>query len=386
MPKSLSDLSFIDLLPESIKGDQAVTAAAQALDSEIQAVNSRLDVPTLLARLNELPERAVDLLAWQFHVDFWEPNLGVERKRDLVRQSIAWHKYKGTIWAVRQALIWAGFGEADIQEHTQLVQSWIDAGGSLLDGGDDIDGSTDLSAPSGEFCFMTQHWAEFAIRANAANIELLPGNQSRIRRLVSVAKPARSHLVGLEFYALYALAATISLGEWSALVRSVYDRCGSAQVPHFQIVGWGCREIGGSFADDTLDGLFLLDGWVDLDGQRPDGDRLDQGHWGTLSTALSSAEYTQSAGNDAELGDVLDPDYRFLLEPLDGSRDLSVQVLDGGAGLDGKLDLSLRPLTRQTYTMLDGSRTLGHLPGPGTIWHSGYIDWWHGNQHYREAI
>lgn len=385
MPRKLPDISFAELLPESISGDQTVRDAAKSLDGEIQAVNDLLEMPALYARLDQLEERAVDLLAWQYHVDFWEPDLPLERKRDLVRHSIGWHKHKGTPWAVRQALVWAGFGDATIQEHTQLVQSWRDAGGYILDGEWVIDGSKDLSAPDGEFRFMTTHWAEFAIRANAADIELVPGQQTRIRRLVDVAKPARSHLVGLEFYALYELAARISMTDWSALIRSAYDKCGSAQVPRFRLIGWGCRDIGGSYEPETLSGD-LLDGWRDLDGQRPAGDALDEGHWGTWQAVLHTPSYTQTAGNDRIYQNILDPNYRYLLEPLDGSRDLSVQTLSGEAPLSGKLDLSVRPITRQTYDMLDGNRHLGELPGETGVWHSGFVTWWHGNQHYREAI
>ena len=385
MPKRLSDISFADLLPDSISGDETVQNAAKSLDGEIQAINDLLEVPALYARLDELDERAVDLLAWQYHVDFWEPDLPLDRKRDLVRYSIAWHKHKGTPWAVRQSLIWAGFGDATIQEHSQLVQAWRDAGGYILEGDWDIDGSQDLSAPDAEFRFMTTHWAEFAVRANAADIELVPGQQTRIRRLVGVAKPARSHLVGLEFYAQYDLAAHISLADWSALVRSAYDKCGCAQVPRFQLIGWGCREIGGSYEAETLSGD-PLDGWRDLDGQRPAGQALDQGHWGTWQAQYNSPRYAQSAGNARAYSDTLDPRYRYIMDPLDGRRDLSVKTVDGDVELTGKLDLSLRPITRQTYDMLDGGRHLGELSGETGVWHSACVTWWNGNKHYREAI
>jgi phage tail P2-like protein len=386
MPKTLSQTSFSDLLPKSIKDDPTVQAAASSLDTELQAVNSRLELPILLPRLNELPEEVVDLLAWQFHVDFWEPDLPIESKRDLVRQSIAWHKYKGTVWAVRQALIWAGFGDAEIKEHKQLIRAWIEAGGDLLDGEDTLDGSSDLSAPDGDFRFMTSHWAEFGIRANAAEIELSTGEQSRIRRMVNVAKPARSHLIGLEFYALYQLLSRVKLGTWSARIKSLYDKCGSAQVPHFEIIGWGCEELGGSLTPSYLDGDELLDGWGRIDGFSPDGEPLANGHWGTLQTKTKTPDYINTFGNTRTYSDTLDPAYRFELDYLDGSGNLAVETLSGNSQLDGNTDLSLEPLTRQTFDMLDGTEALVELPGPESVWHSGFVTWWHGNKHYREAI
>ena len=386
MAKTLTDITFADLLPESIKNDPTISAAARALDGEIRAVNADLEKPLLYGRLDELPEPIVDHLAWQLHVDFWEPDLPIERKRDLVRQSIAWHKYKGTVWAVRQALIWAGFGDAEIKEHKQLIRAWIEAGGDLLDGDGTLDGSGDLSAPEGEFRFMTSHWAEFGIRANAADISLVPGEQSRIRRMVEVAKPARSHLVGLEFYALYLLSAGIELGDWSAKVRSIYDQCGSAKVPSFDIIGWGCDEIGGGYQAATLDGSGTLDGWANIDGLEPTGELLDNGHWGEMRARVKTPRFKQTLGNDRKTDGDLDPNHRPVPDHINGSGDLSVATLDGAETLDGNTDLSVEPLVRYTYEMLDGTDTLGELSGPGTVWHSGHITWWNGNKHYREAI
>lgn len=386
MPKYLDDINFRDLLPDSVRDDKTISAAADALDDELRKVNSLLDTPALYERLDDLPEEAVDALAWQYHVDFWEPDLDLSRKRDLVRQSIAWHKYKGTVWAVRHALIWAGFGDAEILEHKHLVQSWMDAGGALLDAGFDIDGENDLAAPSGEFKFMTSHWAHFGIRANAADIELTPGEQGRIRQMVEVAKPARSHLAGLEFYTLYQLYSRISLENWAAQVRAVFDKCGGAQVHGFETIGWGCREIGGDYADDYIDGSAQINGWADIDGRRPDGAALDDGHWGTYQAELHMPAYTQAAGGARVFDQILDPEYRDLVFQIDGSRDLSVQTIDGDTRLTGKLDLSVRPLVRQTYNMIDGTAHLGRLPGPEAVWQAGYVDFWHGNYHYREAI
>jgi phage tail P2-like protein len=385
MPKYLDDINFRDLLPDSIRDDKTISAAADALDEEIQKVNSLLEAPALYERLDDLPEEAVDALAWQYHVDFWEPDLDLSRKRDLVRESIAWHKYKGTIWAVRKTLTWSGFGDADILEHRNLVQSWIDSGGRFIDGELDIDGSKTLGADAGEFKFMTKHWAEFGIRADAADIELTPGEQGRIRQMAEVAKPARSHLVGLEFYAVYELLCRIMLAEWSAVISAIFDKCDSARVPHFEIIGWGCDNIGGIYVADELDGLLPIDGRADLDGQRPDGDLLDNGHWGTWQAEIS-ASATDALGMDRMVSDTLEPNYREILDMIDGSRDLSVQTIDGSKLIDGGRELSVRVLTRKTYDMLDGTRSLGELQGGEGVWHNGYLEFWQGNTHYREAI
>ena len=55
-----------------------------------------------LPRLDELDEQMVELLSNQFHVDFYDPKLSLEDKRDLVRDAISWHKRKGTASAVEE--------------------------------------------------------------------------------------------------------------------------------------------------------------------------------------------------------------------------------------------------------------------------------------------
>ena len=112
----LSNTKLVDLLPASISGDANVIAAASAIDGELQKVTALIPEAVLIARIDVLPEKVLDLLAWQWHVDFYEPvGFGVEKKRAVIKNSIAWHRKKGTPWAVAQ-VVSATFDTADIQE------------------------------------------------------------------------------------------------------------------------------------------------------------------------------------------------------------------------------------------------------------------------------
>ncbi|HML88940.1 MAG TPA: phage tail protein I [Methylomusa anaerophila] len=91
-------------------------AAAQALDRELQAVTAAIPLTVLFARIDVLPEEVLDVLAWQLHVDFYEPvGFSIEKKRALIKQSIAWHRHKGTPWAVEQ-VVSAAFANAEVVE------------------------------------------------------------------------------------------------------------------------------------------------------------------------------------------------------------------------------------------------------------------------------
>lgn len=102
MIKNVESLSLLDILPANILEDEKVAAAAQALDREIKEVTKATIEVLHISRIDELPEAVVDLLAWQWHVDFYDQNLSLEKRRALVKNSIRWHMKKGTKAAVEE--------------------------------------------------------------------------------------------------------------------------------------------------------------------------------------------------------------------------------------------------------------------------------------------
>ena len=121
MSKELQHTSLFDILPQNLLEDQQIKAAAQALDAELQKITEATKEALLLPRLDELPEAVIDLLAWQWHVDFYEPSMSLETKRQLVRESIAWHRLKGTKAAVEK-MVQAVFRGG-------VVTEWFEYGG-----------------------------------------------------------------------------------------------------------------------------------------------------------------------------------------------------------------------------------------------------------------
>lgn len=117
----LTDSTVTATLPSSIKHDEQVLAAAKAIEERLREVNLKTDLLLLLPRLDELSEALVDELAWQYHVDFYDYKADIAKKRALVRNAIAWHRYKGTPAAVEEVC------SAVFQ--TAKVSEWFDYGG-----------------------------------------------------------------------------------------------------------------------------------------------------------------------------------------------------------------------------------------------------------------
>lgn len=143
MNKLLSHIPFRDLLAHSIKTDPTVAAAAQSLDGLLNRTS--LAIPNLLlwARLDREKARltapltrvteaagglkahsgnALELLAWQLHVDFREVAKNDQELEAMVLGSIPWHRLKGTPAAVEQGLAW--FGIKAITDESGSGRNW----------------------------------------------------------------------------------------------------------------------------------------------------------------------------------------------------------------------------------------------------------------------
>lgn len=119
--RRLDDVSLGDILPPSLSADSGVMAAAGAIDEELSEAGALIREALIVSRIDELPEVLLDLLAWQWHVDFYPPGIPAATKRNLVTSSIPWHRKKGTLWAVKR-LCEDVFGRAEVSE-------WFEYGG-----------------------------------------------------------------------------------------------------------------------------------------------------------------------------------------------------------------------------------------------------------------
>lgn len=97
----LTDAKLTDILPSSITGDDQIQAIADALDWQIQSIaeDANNTLPWL-SNLVNLPERIIDLLAWQYHCDIYDPNAPIVDKIDRLQRAILDHQIYGTRAAV----------------------------------------------------------------------------------------------------------------------------------------------------------------------------------------------------------------------------------------------------------------------------------------------
>ena len=117
----LKNKALKQTLPSSIANDKTVQAICDAIAVKLIEINNQTALLLLLPRLDQLSDAFVDELAWQYHVDFYDYSASIDKKRALVRQAIAHHRYKGTPAAVEEVCT-AVFQSAQVRE-------WFEYGG-----------------------------------------------------------------------------------------------------------------------------------------------------------------------------------------------------------------------------------------------------------------
>ena len=169
MVKKLEVISLKDIIPSSIAGDENVQAIIKATDPQLQEVSRNIREAFIISRINELPENVIDLLAWQWHVDFYEPELPLVTKRELVLDSIKWHRKKGTKAAIISALEKLNF--------VPTIKEWFEP--ELL---------TEPHTFSVRGYYKDDH----------VNVDFLgPETDEILTRIIELTKPARSKLLKL---------------------------------------------------------------------------------------------------------------------------------------------------------------------------------------------
>lgn len=139
----------------------------KAFDLLVKKRFTSLELDKLLVYLiDSVPTEALPFLAEQFDVlgykGFRLANTELDQ-REIIKRSIELHRYKGTLWAVREALVSIGFGDAEIVEH------------------------------------VDDHWAKFRVNIDLGDRKLNVLEIEELVKYVTEYKNARSHLADLSY-------------------------------------------------------------------------------------------------------------------------------------------------------------------------------------------
>lgn len=96
--------SLLSTLPRALAEDENLLALASATADSLAAHNVRIEDLLIYANIDNLPEDLLDMLAYDFKVDWWDYSYSLEEKRKTLKRSWYVHKYMGTTAAVKTAL------------------------------------------------------------------------------------------------------------------------------------------------------------------------------------------------------------------------------------------------------------------------------------------
>lgn len=110
--------ALLSTLPVVLDEDEGMRALAEPIAEELAARLPEIDLVRLYARVDELPEELLDILAYDFKTDWWEYNATLEEKRAVFKKIWFVHRHKGTRASVEEA-VGAIFPGAEVSEWFQ---------------------------------------------------------------------------------------------------------------------------------------------------------------------------------------------------------------------------------------------------------------------------
>ncbi|MDE7245526.1 MAG: phage tail protein I [Oscillospiraceae bacterium] len=110
--------NILTTFPIALQGDTDVAALAEVTARLLARRPEEIDRLRIYSDINRLDEKLLDILAYDYKVDWWNPNYTVEEKRRTLADSWHVHKILGTKAAVEMAI-------RDIYPKTD-VQEWFE--------------------------------------------------------------------------------------------------------------------------------------------------------------------------------------------------------------------------------------------------------------------
>ena len=172
----------------------------------------------IYSRIDELPEDLLDTLAHQFHVEGWELAETEKEKRSLIKRAIELHRYKGTPWAVKEAIKSVGYKNVELIERLPEVR---------YDGQYNYSGLEDYAGGV--------RWALFRVIVDIGESKKITQIEiQKLADLINEYKNIRSHLKDISFAATVEDAFSDLIDALQALLQTTVE----------ETYNWGLRYDG----------------------------------------------------------------------------------------------------------------------------------------------
>lgn len=96
--------ALLESFPSSLALDEDKEKMAESTAPILSQIVSDTDKASIFTQIDTLPEWLLDVLAFDFKVDWYDYEGTIDEKRKTIQECIFIHKYKGTKYAVETAL------------------------------------------------------------------------------------------------------------------------------------------------------------------------------------------------------------------------------------------------------------------------------------------
>ena len=96
--------NLLSQLPKVLADDPRMKALATAIAKALMTHLNELPEEEIYTRIDELPEAVLDVLAYDFKIDWYNYDYPVEAKRNLFKTNYYVHRHLGTVGAVKEAI------------------------------------------------------------------------------------------------------------------------------------------------------------------------------------------------------------------------------------------------------------------------------------------
>lgn len=117
----LRECLTLRLMPEVFRNDPKIQAASYALQQTAKMLIEKIDNAAVYASIDILPDEILDLLAVELRSQYYDPAMEVEKKREIIRKTLAWFYHAGTLKTVKELTNFL-FGE-------NIVTEWFEYDG-----------------------------------------------------------------------------------------------------------------------------------------------------------------------------------------------------------------------------------------------------------------
>jgi phage tail P2-like protein len=163
--------------PVYLATDDRQTALSKLTAAGLAERGEEVQRAILYQNIDTLPEQVLDMLAYDFKVDWWDKDYTIEEKRETLKGSWQVHRSMGTKGAVEKAI-------SAIYEGAK-VKEWFEYGGK-------------------PYCFKI----ELEIDEEA---ETVAGKRKKVLDRANYYKPVRAHLDGIEYIDAGGGATTVAM-------------------------------------------------------------------------------------------------------------------------------------------------------------------------------